>query len=290
MGKKKKDNTTKEKKLTVKQKIKNFFDIGEAKKKDLAVYLTLRTLVILVMIRQILLGEWNNVFLCVLTLILFLVPTFIERKINITLPDALQIIIMLFIFSAEILGEINEYYLTIKHWDTILHTINGFLCAAIGFSLIDILNQKEFSYITLSPLFVALVAFSFSMTIGVCWEFFEYGMDQTFKTDMQKDYVISTVSTVNLQPEGKNKALTINNITGTTIHSEDEKGNKKDIEIKDGYLDIGLNDTMKDLLVNFIGAVVFSIIGLLYIEDRDKYKFAENFIPVMKKKKEQKDA
>ncbi len=275
---KEKNKNLKSEQIKKKNGFKDFFNVKDATKKDIAVYLILRTFVILIMIRQIFLGEWNNVFLCVLTLILFLVPAFIERKVNIELPDALQTIILLFIFSAEILGEINEYYLTIKHWDTILHTINGFLCAAIGFSLIDILNKKEFIYVTLSPVFVALVAFSFSMTIGVCWEFFEYGMDSFFRTDMQKDYIVSSISTVNLDPDGKNKPVIVKDITGTTIHIQD-----KDIEIEGGYLDIGINDTMKDLLVNFVGAVVFSIIGLLYIEDRDKYKFAKNFIPVMKK-------
>lgn len=257
--------------------------ISEYNKKELTVYLVLRILVILVMIRQIFLGEWNNVFLCILTLILFLVPVFIEKQVNVKLPDALQVIILLFIFSAEILGEINEYYLTIKHWDSILHTINGFLCAAIGFSLIDILNQKEFVYVTLAPIFVALVAFSFSMTIGVMWEFFEYGMDITFKKDMQKDKIVTTISTVNLEPNGRNIPVVVDGIEKTIIETKDSEGKINYIEIDGGYLDIGIHDTMKDLIVNFIGAVAFSIIGFLYIEDRDKYKFAENFIPVLKK-------
>ena len=257
--------------------------ISKYSKRELTVYVVLRALVIVVMIRQIFLGEWNNVFLCVLTLILFLVPVFIEKQINVKLPDALQVIILLFIFSAEILGEINEYYLTIKHWDSILHTINGFLCAAIGFSLIDILNQKEFVYVTLAPIFVALVAFSFSMTIGVMWEFFEYGMDVTFKKDMQKDKIVTTISTVNLEPSGRNIPIVVDGIEKTIIETRDSEGNINNIEIDGGYLDIGLNDTMKDLIVNFIGAVAFSIIGFLYIEDRDKYKFVENFIPVLKR-------
>lgn len=252
-------------------------------KRELIIYLILRALVIIVMIRQIFLQEWNNVFLCILTLILFLVPTVIEKRINVELPDALQIIILLFIFSAEILGEINEYYITIKHWDTILHTINGFLCAAIGFALIDILNRKEFIYITLSPLFVALVAFSFSMTVGVLWEFFEFGMDNILRTDMQKDVIVNTISTVKLNENGKNVPVVVKNIEKTIIQVINENGEKEDIIIDGGYLDVGLNDTMKDLIVNFIGATIFSIIGLLYIEDRDKYKFAKNFIPVMKK-------
>ena len=192
-------------------------------KRNVTVYLILRILVVITLIRQVFLGNWNNVFLCVLTLGLFLVPVLIDKKFNIQLPDALQIIILLFIYSAEILGEINEFYLVIKHWDTILHTLNGFLCAAIGFSLIDILNRKEFFHATMSALFVALVAFCFSMTIGVLWEFFEYGMDTVFLKDMQKDTVLTTISTVNLEPNGKNVPVTLKNITNTVIESIIEK-------------------------------------------------------------------
>ena len=204
------------------------------------------------------------------------------------MPDALQTIILLFIFSAEILGEINEYYLTIKYWDTILHTINGFLCAGIGFSLIDILNKKESTYISLSPIFVALVAFSFSMTIGVMWEFFEYGVDSVLNKDMQKDKVVTEISTVNLEPNGRNIPVVINNIERTIIQSRDKNGNIQEYIVDGGFLDIGLHDTMEDLIVNFIGATVFSIFGFLYIENRDKYKFLENFIMKRKREKEYK--
>ena len=255
-------------------------------KKEITIYFVLRVLVIFVLIRQIFTQNWNNVFLCTLTLILFDAPTFIDKKLNIELPNALEKMILIFIFSAEILGEINEFYITVPYWDTILHTINGFLCAAIGFSLIDILNRKEFFHAKMSPLFVAIVAFSVSMTIGVLWEFFEYGMDTVFKTDMQKDTIVRDISTVNLHPDGKNIAIKLENIKKTTIQTENKKGNIKEVVIENGYLDIGLIDTMKDLLVNFIGAVVFSIIGLLYIKNKEAYKFAENFIPTIKKKNE----
>ena len=136
----------------------------------------------------------------------------------------------------------------------------------------------------MSALFVALVAFCFSMTIGVLWEFFEYGMDTVFLKDMQKDTVLTTISTVNLEPNGKNVPVTLKNITNTVIESIDENGNKIQTLIEGGYLDIGIHDTMKDLIVNFIGAITFSIIGLLYIKNKEEYKFAENFIPVMRKK------
>lgn len=255
------------------------------KKRDITIYVVLRFFVIVTLIAQLIRGNYENVFLCILTLILFTIPTIIDKKLNIALPNALESIILLFIFSAEILGEVQNFYGIFKGWDSILHTINGFLCAAIGFSLIDILNRSEKFHTKMTPAFVALVAFCFSMAIGVLWEFFEFGMDVTFKTDMQKDRIVQEISTVTLNPEGKNDPVEIRNITGTTIHYI-ENGENKEISVVDGFLDIGIRDTMKDLFVNFIGAVVFSILGLLYIKDRDEYKFAEKFMPRLKKKRE----
>lgn len=278
MGKK-----TKVEKSATEKFYEKYFD--NYSKTNITIYFILRGLVILTLIRQVFMGNWNNVFLCGLTLIFFVIPAVIEKKFNLVLPDALQVLILLFIYSAEILGEINEFYIVIPHWDTILHTINGFLCAAVGFSTIDILNQKEFFHATMSPVFVALIAFCFSMTIGVMWEFFEFGADQVLKYDMQKDVIVDTISTVKLDPEGKNKAVIVNNIEKTIVQSKDKNGNIKEIVIENGYLDLGINDTMQDLIVNFIGAIVFSILGLLYISNRDKYKFAENFIPKMRKQK-----
>ena len=120
---------------------------------------------------------------------------------------------MFFIFSAEILGEIQSFYTIIPLWDTILHTINGFMMAAIGFAMIDILNQDPHFHINMSPLFVAFVAFCFSMTIGVIWEFFEYGMDQFFLTDMQKDWYVPNISSVLLNPS----AVSYTHLTLPTI-------------------------------------------------------------------------
>lgn len=267
------------------QKIKELYKNN--KKSSLVWYLVLRGLVLVTMFTSFLRGAYSNVFLCILTLFLFLIPFWIDEKLNIDIPNVLEIIIFLFIFSAEILGEINNFYGNIPHWDTILHTLNGFLCAAIGFSLIDILNNSEKFHITLSPVFVALVAFCFSMTIGVLWEFFEFGADYIFKYDMQKDRIVKTISTVKLEPEGKNKPVIVDNIDKTIIYSN-KNGEQIETVINGGYLDIGIIDTMKDLIVNFIGAVVFSVIGYFYIHNRDKYKFAENFIPVKRfSKKEQ---
>ncbi|MCP1224189.1 hypothetical protein [Sebaldella sp. S0638] len=255
------------------------------KKTKLTIYIVLRIIVVATMIREIFIQDWHSVFMCVLTLILFLIPSMIKKRLMVQFPTLLESIVVLFIFSAEILGEIHNFYGIFPYWDTMLHTINGFLCAAIGFSLIDILNRSEEFYIKMSPLFVALVAFCFSMTIGVLWEFFEFSADRYLRTDMQKDRIVQIISTVELQPEGKNIPVVIKNIKYTEIYSGNDENNLDKTVIEGGYLDIGLIDTMKDLIVNFVGAFVFSIFGLLYIKNRDKYKFAAKFIPIMYKEK-----
>lgn len=247
----------------------------KTKKSSIIVYIVLRTLVIFSMVRQILRGDLNNAFLCVLSLVLFTLPGVFQKKFKIKVPNLLEIIIYLFIYSAEILGEIHNFYGHIPAWDTILHTLNGFLCAGIGFSLVDLLNENS-KKIKLSPIYVAIVAFCFSMTVGVCWEFFEYSADKIVKTDMQKDVLVQEISTVYLDPNKENKTVLLKDIGKTIIY---DKNNNEIAVIDNGYLDIGINDTMKDLLVNFVGAVVYSILGYFYIKNRDKYKFASNFIP-----------
>lgn len=167
-------------------------------KSSFAVYVILRALVVLCMILQIFNRNYENVFLCALTLILFIVPSFLQVELKMELPSTLEIIVLMFIFSAEILGEIQAYYIKFPYWDTILHTLNGFLMAAIGFSLVDILNRNEKVKLELSPAFMAIVAFCFSMTVGVMWEFFEFGMDTFFGFDMQKDTIIHTINSVML--------------------------------------------------------------------------------------------
>lgn len=240
-----------------------------------AVYIALRAAVILVMIAQFFNRNFENVFLCALTLILFILPTVLERKLEVDLPDTLEIIILLFIFAAEVLGEISAYYTTYPYWDTMLHTLNGFLCAAVGFCLVDLFDRSERFSLTLSPVFMAIVAFCFSMTIGVLWEFFECSMDRIFLFDMQKDTVVTAISSVMLDPAGGNHAVVIKNISDVIVIADG-----KDISLGvGGYLDVGLYDTMEDLFVNFIGAAVFSVIGYFYVKGRGQGKFAKRFIP-----------
>ena len=259
------------------QKREAFQDAWRTKRSVTLVYILLRASVILVMLAQIFNRNFENVFLCVLTLFLFMVPSMLERKLDIALPNTLEIIILLFIYAAEIMGEIGAYYVTFPYWDTVLHTLNGFLCAAIGFSLLDILNRDERLAFKLSPVYLAVVAFCFSMTVGVIWEFFECTMDQLFFLDMQKDTVVQSIGSIMLDPTGGNHPVVLHNITDVIVVQAD--GTQTALG---GYLDIGLLDTMEDLFVNFIGALTFSIIGYFYVRSRGKGKFAKRFIPVAK--------
>lgn len=244
-----------------------------------AVYVVLRLIVVAELILSILRGEYESAFICLLVLILFILPFFIQQNFGIQLPTTLEIIILLFIFAAEILGELEGYFITYPNWDTMLHTTTGFLCAATGFALIDILNRNSRIKFHLSPIYVALAAFCFSMTVGVLWEFFEFGMDRLFHLDMQKDTVVQSITSVMLDPTNSNTPITIDG-----IHSVAVNGNDLGF---DGYLDIGLYDTMEDLFVNFIGAVTFSVIGYFYIKHRGKGKLARAFIPTLSEQEEQ---
>lgn len=248
-------------------------------KSTFRVYNVFRIITTLLMIGCFISKNYESGFLCILTLALLLLPSFFQVALKVELPTVLEVILLCFAFAAEILGEIFEFYIIFPFWDTILHTLNGFLAAAIGFSLVDLLNKSDKLVFDLSPLFTVIVAFCFSMTSGVIWEFFEFGMDQFFGLDMQKDTIIHSISTVALDPSGGNARQAIQNITDVVINGESLG--------LGGYLDIGLIDTMGDLIVNFIGAAVFSVLAYVYVKTRGKRTVVSKF--VLKKKDEDKD-
>lgn len=235
------------------------------------IYMGLRLMVMIVFVMQLFNQNYESAFLCVLTLVLMILPSVVQVTFRVELPTLLEIIILIFIFAAEILGEIRSFYIQFPYWDTILHTLNGFLCAAVGFSLVDIMNRQSKVKFDLSPLFMAVVAFCFSMTIGVLWEFFEFGMDMLFGLDMQKDTIVHTISSTLLDPALKNNCVSI-----TDIHEVALDGRLLDI---DGYLDIGLIDTMYDLIVNFIGALTFSVMGYLYVKYQNHKGLVKGLVP-----------
>ena len=239
------------KKKKKKKKISSSFYTDKRSKKSFYVYMILRILVIISALFEIANSNYTNTFFCIVALVLFSFPNLIENTLKIEFPTVMESMIYVFIYAAWILGELNNFYEIFPYWDTILHTINGFLCAGLGFSFIDILNKRSQKF-NLSPLYLALAAFSFSMTIGVMWEFFEFSMDRVFLTDMQKDEIVETISTVTFDETKSNTPVKIKDIEKTIITTKDGKT----IEVN-GYLDVGLYDTIEDLFVNVVGAVTF---------------------------------
>lgn len=236
------------------------------------VYIIIRLILVSLLIFGIANGQWENVMTCVLTLALLMLPLFIDRKLSVALPSVLETVVVLFVFAANVMGELGAFYEKIPVWDSVLHAVNGFICAGVGFGLTDILNRSKRVKMNMSPIFVCLFSFCFSMTAGVMWEFFEFGADMLFGKDMQKDTVITAINSGLIS--GKPNVIThIKDITATVVDG-------KNLCI-DGYLDIGLIDTMKDLIVNFVGAVVFDTAGWFYLKKRTA-GFIRNFIPTKK--------
>lgn len=244
-------------------------------------YVVLRFIVILILIRCILRGDIESAFVCVLVLVIYLLPQFVENKLNIDIPTALEVIIFVFVFAAEILGELQSYFIKYSNWDTILHTSSGFLCAAVGLSLVDLLNRSDNVKVQLSPGYLAITAFCFSMTIGILWEFIELSADKLFLLDMQKDTIVNQISSVSLDPTNSNIPITVKDIQDVILVT----GSGEVPLGLGGFLDIGLYDTMEDLFVNFIGAVVFSVVA--FFECKSEKRPLTTALTLKRKKKVQ---
>ena len=236
-------------------------------------YSILRLLVVLIGIRSVLLHNYDVTATCLLVLALFFVPSILEETLKIRIPALFEGIIYCFIFAAEVLGELAHFYTQIPIWDTMLHTLNGFLFAAVGFSTVELLNRTN-KNVNLSPLYLTMVAFCFSMTIGVLWEFFECGADLFLGQDMQKDFIVDHFQSVTLDPNHSQEVIHVTDITGTVIQT----ASGETFNIDGGYLDIGILDTMKDLLVNFIGAIVFCSFGFAFLKYGEKRKVANKVV------------
>lgn len=164
---------------------------------------------------------------CILGLIVIFLPGIIERKISIQIPSNMMVLFILFIYAATFLGEVRSFYYTVPHFDTVLHTFSGGMIAALGFSIIAFLNNTDKIPVNLSPLFVACFTFSFALALGGMWEIYEFLADGILNTNMQK------------------------------------------FALEDGTGLIGraaVTDTMKDIIVDAVGALVISIAGYISLK------------------------
>ena len=174
---------------------------------------------------------------CIVGILAMLLPKFLHERISIRVPAGMMLLYAIFLYCSIYLGEVRSFYYHIPHWDTILHTFSGGMLGALGFSLITILNGTEKVPVNLSPIFVVIFAFCFAVTLGAIWEFYEFTADGVLGTNMQKFALESGEQLV-----GRN----------------------------------AVSDTMKDLIVDSIGAFVAAVIG--YISLKYKKGWVESFL------------
>lgn len=238
----------------------------------IGIYCLLNLFVTIAALVSVFQGDGKHLMTCFKIMIMFLIPWLIEWKFKIELSSIFILIIHVFMYAAVILGELDSYYLKYPYWDTILHAISGFLSACAGFMLVHLIGeQKQKLKLWIKPIYIVVFAFCLSMTVGVMWEFYEFGMDNLCNRDMQKDTIIHTIKSVKLNQE--NHSLTIlNDVSNVTVNGQDyDLG---------GYLDIGLYDTMGDLFINLGGALLCCVIGYFALKKDYKYPIVNCFFYV----------
>ena len=164
---------------------------------------------------------------CSLGILAMLLPGWLARKWRVEIPSGMMILYLLFLYAAIYLGEVQSFYSRIPHWDMILHGFSGGMLGALAFSFVRLLNNSDRVHLVLSPLFTAVFAFCFSITLGVFWEFYEYSMDGMLGLNMQRF----------LQEDGM------------AFHGR-----------------AALCDTMQDLMINAVGALFTSAVGFISLK------------------------
>ena len=172
---------------------------------------------------------------CVAGLLVMLLPSMLERRWNVTLPNLIYVLYYLFLYCAIFLGEVMDFYYKVPHWDSILHFFSGGMLGALGFILVGLLNDMEKVNVHLSPAFVALFAFCFALAAGAVWEIYEFSLDGLLGLNMQKFA-------------------------------------EADGTLRVGRA--ALNDTMKDIILDASSAAIVSLLGFFAIK-KQKAETAE---------------
>lgn len=164
---------------------------------------------------------------CTLGLVVMALPSLIGKRLDLHIPSIMMIFYLLFLYAAIYLGEVRSFYYEIPHWDVILHCFSGFMLGCLSFSFITLLNKWEKIPMSLSPVFVSLFAFCFTLSLGVFWEIYEFAFDGLLNLNMQKFIDAS----------------------GTAMIGRE-----------------ALVDTMEDLIVDGIGAFAASTVGYISLK------------------------
>lgn len=124
---------------------------------------------------------------CILGIFAMNLPSFINRKFNVTIPNNTIIAYLIFLYAAIVLGEVRSFYYRFTYWDTVLHAFSAGMLGSLGFDIVNVLNKTaDDKELKLSPFFVAMFSFCFAVSIGVLWEIYEFSFDGILHLNMQK--------------------------------------------------------------------------------------------------------
>lgn len=172
----------------------------------------------------------------IIVLVLSFIPDYLERRRKVILPRVLELTIVLFMFSTVFVGDGLGLYDRFWWWDDLAHAVSGVIIGFLGFLLVGHLNYRY--QMNIKPIFIALFAFCIATTLGVLWEIFEFAIDVFLGTPSQR---------WNLPPD-------------TVLMGRPYQGS-------------GLRDTMSDLIINGVGALISSVYMLyFYANNGDKLK------------------
>lgn len=185
-------------------------------------------------------GELTATFICLFNFVLFIIADYIQRKVKYS--NFFKLLIYIFLIVSLIGGEVYFLYSKIWFLDIILHTLSSFIVSGLFLYLF------KFVGCYVNKIFLIICIFSFAMMIAAMWEITEFSIDRIFNIDMQKDTVVNEINSVLLSNDGKsviNRKINTMNIGGYIIN---------------GYLDIGLYDTIGDMICAVVGSIIFIII------------------------------
>lgn len=266
--------------------------VSQEKKKtsllNIIIYILLRLIFILAGIVSVSNADYLTALQCFLALFIFILPAIIDKKFNIDIPNALEISIIIFTFMTVLGGELGHFYAQYPLWDKMTHTFSGFMIAAIGVALIDLLNKRKIAVSNLSPFFMVFFAFCFALTVGVMWEFLEFAVDKfSGATDMQADYFVSSFASKIAGGPKNPTPVIVKNIENVVINFKDGR----EALVLPGYIDIGNKDTMYDLMVGSIGAFAFCLVEFIVVTKKKvrMQKIADSYL-IKKRMDETEDA
>ncbi|GGL68822.1 hypothetical protein [Wenxinia marina] len=134
---------------------------------------------------------WPQVFVALGTLVLTFLPERAARFLGVRLPPSFLALTALFIFATLFLGEVANFYERIWWWDMVLHFGSALSFGVLGFLMIFMLFEGD--RYAAPPWAIGVLSFCVAVTIGAIWEIFEFAVDQTFGTNMQKSGLPDTM-------------------------------------------------------------------------------------------------